>query len=839
MKNIFRKSVQIFHKKDKGDRGDKDRSDYSDTSSSRDSSRDGGSLKKEKEKKSRRKSKSYAGSDISASSDSPQNSLRGVGTGGHSPQSYSPMSTVNSTTSSQIFFSRPSSHKVFGVPLADVPCNEGSNVPIIVEKLAEHLELTSLSTEGLFRIPGRDVTILEFVRLFDNFEEVDVSSLEPYTAAGLLKRFFRDLPVFVPNQINKTVAGLFVASDGSRKKQIDMELIEKIRYLVHQLPPVHFEVMQCLTGLLSKLLQRSEENKMTVSNIAICLIPTLNCVPAIVTYPIQYHEYFFNEPFAEHHNPAMRPALNNYLTIEEAPELVNEMQKRYSRPASIIVSSTQQQQQQQQQQQPSTITSTTITSPHDSTPITFTVTTTYVDQQEQQQQQAAERARAKLAEDLQFQQFLNENQMLKNQYESANANGNSGGANNNRNSRMLRSVAFGSSDDRVDNNISGQQSPNLTSSGVFNNNITKANIQHLKEKIDRYSKEKMRELRESSSRRELPSSNLQTSSSSPLSAPDKDKLYRYSVDYDRFKDRYQKDKDTQDRRKSRDIGREIEREIEKRISPKERISILLNSSGGNAPTSGGRIGDRESRSFRYSISSQNSQYMSNANKYGPSSSNRDSGNYNRYSRDYRYSRELDADELLYLSRQRSQSMFDDQAASPSSSQSILLEQKLDKLRETINNVRTQRDNRTSRDYTMFIRDIDELRLSLQKETENSEFFAIKSLELVEKLHKEETKNQKLMEEMQLMESYFQLKEKLKRAKKQELRSRSPTMPISVTPPNGSTSPTTPPREIPLSSSTGSAPTALSKEQFVNQMLRGGGSSSRKLVNLVTQQPSPQ
>ncbi|EFA81524.1 RhoGAP domain-containing protein [Heterostelium album PN500] len=638
------------------------------------------------------------------------------------------------------------------------------------------------------------------------------------------------------------------------------------------------------------------------------------------------------------------------------------MQKRYSRsrPASISISGllpSNQPPNQQSSPSSSTITSTTITSPHDSvTPITFTVTTTYLDQlqqqlqqqqqiqqqqQEQQQQQHQhnlERRKAKLtAEDLQYQQFIEENQFLKNQYaqqpqqinqqplqlqqqqqqlQVPNDNSSNGSnSNTNINKYYRRSVAFGTANSNSNsinsnNNLvsdvaseSGLQSPNMLNNSngmMINNSITKANIQQLKEKIDRYSKEKMRELREStqsmSMRRgdmgatlsnlnpqaAVGSSTTQTSTTSTNTSgaiekdKERDKLLRYSVDFERFKERHQKE--MAEKRCSRDISREIERELEKRLSPRERISMLLsnnnnnnnNNIGGSLSGQSNRIGDRESRSFRYSVSSQNQYNLSNimnnggGKTYGNSS--RDSGNYNRYSKDYRYSRELDNEELDFLSRQqRSQSCFDDNIPRNGSStsinnnyentqyQSILLEQKLDKLKETMNNIRTQRDDRTSRDYTLYIRDMDELRASLAKETETSEFFATKSLELVEKLRKEEEKNQKLMEEIQLMESYFALKEKLKRSKRHSIstkeiltRSRSPTLPTNITSTSTTTTTNTsnnnisgsPKEHISLSTSSSSISTSssnsstsnnaqLNKDQMMNQLLRGGN-SSRKL-----------
>ncbi|EGG18882.1 RhoGAP domain-containing protein [Cavenderia fasciculata] len=592
------------------------------------------------------------------------------------------------------------------------------------------------------------------------------------------------------------------------------------------------------------------------------------------------------------------------------------MQKRYSRPASITISGLLPTDRLASgaavSSSPSsnggTITSTTITSPNDaSTPITFTVTTTYLDEQQSnsatgtpppsiqvtqpggsfnnnmlEQPSSANSTmvdrsyqsnrRAHKLEDIQYQQFIEEHQFLKNQFQQQ-----GGAANNNSNNTASsssfdnigrsyrRSTMFVAPSSSSNTQQQQQQTPPSnggivvpptaptgvdeyaslqSSSGSFiNNNITKANIQQLKEKIDRYSKEKMRELRESQSSIRTSTSNLvpqgyeRVGNSSAASAgdpvPNKDKLYRYSIDVERFKD---------NRRNSRDIGREIEREINKRLSPRERISMLLanqqeytttNSPGGGAVGSA-PVNGSNNRNYRYS-----NQPFGGSNKYvtRDSGSDRSNRNSNRFSRDsykdYNYNDEeemYNREEMYNIQRQRSQSCFEQQqdpinVVSGSSNgigsgiggigstlnnninnvntnrqsgsyQSVLLEQKMDKIRETINNIKIDRDRdntRNSRDYTNHMRDIDELRQSLQKESETSEFFAIKSLELVEKLRKEEEKNLKLMEELSLMESYFHLKEKLKRSKRQSTtkqlltRSRSPTLPTNMNHPSTSPS----------------------------------------------------
>ncbi|EGG18881.1 hypothetical protein DFA_02620 [Cavenderia fasciculata] len=171
MKNIFRRSVQIFHKKDKEEPGGGG-GEPSKEHSKKDSSRGGDSPHgSKKDKKSKRNSRSYTDSDgISPNNSISSSSSKTTPTATSITTMFSPPTSppLSSSEGIPIGYNNGASgdgRRVFGVALADVPCRGGSRVPIIVEKLVDHLERTSLSTEGLFRIPGRDVTILECVRL--------------------------------------------------------------------------------------------------------------------------------------------------------------------------------------------------------------------------------------------------------------------------------------------------------------------------------------------------------------------------------------------------------------------------------------------------------------------------------------------------------------------------------------------------------------------------------------------------------------------------------------------------------------------------------------------------
>ena len=76
--------------------------------------------------------------------------------------------------------------------------------------------------------------------------------------------------------------------------------------------------------LLSDIIKHSDRNKMTLSNLAICIVPSLDCVPAIVTYTLQNYDYFFKETSSQQ-NPALESTIttitNSTATLDISTDL--------------------------------------------------------------------------------------------------------------------------------------------------------------------------------------------------------------------------------------------------------------------------------------------------------------------------------------------------------------------------------------------------------------------------------------------------------------------------------------------------------------------------------------
>jgi len=184
--------------------------------------------------------------------------------------------------------------KTFGVPLGQVLARDCTEIPKIVTKCVEFLENTGLETVGLFRVPGDMGEINNLRKRIDAGENVEFTTEEDvHVIAGLLKSYFRSLPEpFVPPHLDRKISEIFTTGDLSSEQILLMKIIE-LHEIIEELPAQNYNLLKCLVSFLRKITAQSAVNKMTIENLITCIVPTLNCTPAIVYYPLQHFEIFF------------------------------------------------------------------------------------------------------------------------------------------------------------------------------------------------------------------------------------------------------------------------------------------------------------------------------------------------------------------------------------------------------------------------------------------------------------------------------------------------------------------------------------------------------------------
>ncbi|XP_022101719.1 rho GTPase-activating protein 100F-like [Acanthaster planci] len=166
---------------------------------------------------------------------------------------------------------------LFGVPLEVVVRRENThtNIPIIVQKCIEEIELRGINMVGVYRVCG---SAKRKKRLHDEFEAssslVDLSR-ENYpdlnVITGVLKDYLRELPepLFTTKMCQR-----FMDTFGNQSADPACDG-EKLVQMIESLPPANRTTASYIMDHLKLIMVHSETNKMNAYNIAVCFGPVL------------------------------------------------------------------------------------------------------------------------------------------------------------------------------------------------------------------------------------------------------------------------------------------------------------------------------------------------------------------------------------------------------------------------------------------------------------------------------------------------------------------------------------------------------------------------------------
>jgi hypothetical protein len=155
-----------------------------------------------------------------------------------------------------------------------------SYVPMVVRHCCEAIgsSETLLNIEGLFRVSGSKVNIDKLALMYNVDEQAEGAVLptlaqlqtEPvHDITGLLKLYMRTLaePLFLVDNFDAIVA---LGSD----RQLDSSTVAaKLRPILQSLPEGNVAILRDVVLLLKKVLEHSEENKMSLKNLAVVFGP--------------------------------------------------------------------------------------------------------------------------------------------------------------------------------------------------------------------------------------------------------------------------------------------------------------------------------------------------------------------------------------------------------------------------------------------------------------------------------------------------------------------------------------------------------------------------------------
>uniref|UniRef100_A0A8C7MMX9 Rho GTPase activating protein 12a n=2 Tax=Oncorhynchus kisutch TaxID=8019 RepID=A0A8C7MMX9_ONCKI len=181
--------------------------------------------------------------------------------------------------------------QVFGCSLSDLCHRENTAVPSFVTMCIDHVENNALNVDGLYRVSG-NLAVIQKLRFAVNHDEkvnLEEGKWEDiHVITGALKMFFRELPEPL------FTYGLFHDFVNSIKIPDNKQRVQSIKERVKQLPKPNQDTMQVLFKHLRRVIDHSEENRMTTQSVAIVFGPTL-LRPETETWNMAVHMVYQNQ----------------------------------------------------------------------------------------------------------------------------------------------------------------------------------------------------------------------------------------------------------------------------------------------------------------------------------------------------------------------------------------------------------------------------------------------------------------------------------------------------------------------------------------------------------------
>ena len=183
--------------------------------------------------------------------------------------------------------------QIFGVPL-DVAVIERGNeecvickIPLVIlrcsEKIREHI-----AEQGVFRLSGSHGRIQYWKKRYDLGDDPDLSKEKDiHVISGVLKLYLRELPEsLLTNQLLPQFEASLSLSEPQAK-------IMYLKHLVEKLPETNYATLQWIIILLLNIIGYSEQNLMSVENVALIFSPTLKCSVVVVQLMLEHFSTIF------------------------------------------------------------------------------------------------------------------------------------------------------------------------------------------------------------------------------------------------------------------------------------------------------------------------------------------------------------------------------------------------------------------------------------------------------------------------------------------------------------------------------------------------------------------
>ncbi|KAH0618398.1 hypothetical protein JD844_017547 [Phrynosoma platyrhinos] len=183
---------------------------------------------------------------------------------------------------------------LFGVEFTQAAKNTPDGIPFIIKKCTSEIESRALNVKGIYRVNGAKSRVEKLCQAFENGKDlVELSELYAHDISNVLKLYLRQLPEplilfrlyneFIglakeSQNINEELDMKQMSPRSKKRQSLCIELnriILKIKDLLKLLPSPNYNTLQFLLGHLHRVMEHSDENKMSASNLGIIFGPTL------------------------------------------------------------------------------------------------------------------------------------------------------------------------------------------------------------------------------------------------------------------------------------------------------------------------------------------------------------------------------------------------------------------------------------------------------------------------------------------------------------------------------------------------------------------------------------
>ncbi|KAK3906875.1 hypothetical protein C8A05DRAFT_40326 [Staphylotrichum tortipilum] len=197
-----------------------------------------------------------------------ENSRQGFGFFGKKPNNL-PKSTSVTNVSSPTPAEAPST--LFGSDLVERTDYERRQIPSVVTRCIEEVELRGMDIEGIYRKTGGNSLVKSIQEGFEKSEDYDISdpALDITAVTSVLKQYFRKLPTpLLTFEVYERVLDSNVVQD-------ENERCAHLRKTLNMLPAKHRDCLEFLMFHLARVASRERENLMSPKNLAVVFAPTI------------------------------------------------------------------------------------------------------------------------------------------------------------------------------------------------------------------------------------------------------------------------------------------------------------------------------------------------------------------------------------------------------------------------------------------------------------------------------------------------------------------------------------------------------------------------------------